>query len=456
MLTMHARHSTIETLKLYLRPRQLVVFALGISSGMPLTLLLTTLFFWLSKLGIDRTTIGLFAILGTPYTLKFLWSPLVDRLPVPILGRMLGRRRAWLVLAQAGLIPSIIMLGASDPVGNIALTAWAAFFVAFFSATQDIVIDAYRIESLKPSEQGAGSAMVIGGYRIGNLISGAAALLIAGSIGYEAAFLAMACIVPVGLLAALLAGEPKKPESSEADAIERSVLDYLADKGATGIWTEYSARLYMGAVAPFQEFMKRRGWFAILAFIVIYKAGDALASVMTAPLIQELGFSEIEMAYASKTVAVAAVFAGTYLGGGLLYLVGMYRALMIAGVLMMVTNLSFAALAYIGYDLPFLIFTVAMENLATGLGLSVFVAYLSGLCNIAFTATQYALLSSLSAVGRTWISAGSGEIVDRIGWVDFFVFTTFAAIPGLILLHWLWKAGFQVETPARAEASEPA
>jgi MFS transporter, PAT family, beta-lactamase induction signal transducer AmpG len=427
-------------LGIYFTRRLLVIFFLGISSGLPLTLVLSTLSFWLSTEGLDKSTIGLFAILTTPYLLKPLWAPLVDRLPLPILTRSFGRRRGWLFLSQAALIAAILGLGSSSPSEDLVFTAWMAFFVAFASATQDIVIDAYRIEILKKDEQGAGAAMIIFGYRFGNLLSGFVALLIAASIGFGAAYWAMAAFVVSGGIAALIHGEPDNAATLIAPTpAGRSRFDQLANWFVTAV------------IDPFREFSTRNRWFLILFFVVIYKIGDALASAMTAPFIVDMGFSLEEAAWANKMVGFWALLIGTYIGGSLIYWAGLFRALMIGGILMMVSNLSFAALAVMGHNVPMLVFTIGFENFATGLGLSVFVAYLSGLCNIAYTATQYALLSSLMAIGRTWVTGSSGFMVEAWGWVNFFLFTTLAAVPGLVVLYLLWHWGFRPDDDAGSQ-----
>jgi PAT family beta-lactamase induction signal transducer AmpG len=347
---------------------------------------------------------------------------------------MFGRRRGWLFFSQFFLILSILGLGSSNPSEDLAFTAWMAFFVAFFSATQDIVIDAYRIEILHEDEQGAGAGMIIFGYRGGNLLAGFVALLIAASAGFMVAYWAMAVLVLGGTIAALVHGEPESKE-----------IIVVLNKPPITKWERIQAWFNEAVIAPFRDFAKRNYWFLILFFVVIYKVGDALASTMTAPFIIELGFSLEEAAWANKMVGFWALLIGTYIGGSLIYWVGLFRALMIGGILMMVSNLSFAALALMGYNVPMLAFTIGFENFATGIGLSVFVAYLSGLCNIAYTATQYALLSSFMAIGRTWVSGTSGFMVEAWGWVNFFLFTTVAAIPGLIILYLLWQWGIRPE-----------
>lgn len=430
-----------NALLIYSTPRLLVIFFLGVSSGLPLTLVLSTLSFWLTTKGLSKSTIGLFAILTTPYLFKFLWAPFVDRLPLPILTKLFGRRRAWLYLSQAFLISSIIGLGSSSPLEDLAFTAWMAFFVALFSATQDIVIDAYRIEILKKDEQGAGAAMIIFGYRTGNLLAGFVALLIAGSFGFMMAYWAMALLVLTGTFAAIVYGEPKNQEIKKVEKVGEGLNKFALLK----VW------FLKAVIDPFRDFTKRNYWFLILFFVILYKVGDAIAAAMTPPFIVDMGFSLEEAAWANKMVGFWALMIGTYIGGSLIFWVGLFRALMISGILMMVSNLSFAVLAGVGYNVPLLVFTIGFENFATGIGLSVFVAYLSGLCNVAYTATQYALLSSLMAVGRTWISGTSGFMVEAWGWVNFFLFTTAAAIPGLVVLYFLWKWGFRPDD-AKEEA----
>ncbi|MFQ5534497.1 MAG: MFS transporter [Sphingomonadales bacterium] len=434
-----------KAFKIYGTPRQIVIACLGFSSAVPLVLVLSVLSTWLAREGVDKSTIGLFAAMGTPYVLKFLWSPLVDRLPIFGLTRKIGRRRAWLFLSQIAVMVAILALGRSDPSAQVGLTAVMAFLVALASATQDIVVDAYRIEILTEEEQGAGAAMINFGYRMGMIVSGSGVLILADHLSFSAVYQIAPVLVLVGMAAAALYGEPSFRSSSEADEEEAEIRAILTQQGSKGRWAEIAAQTYMAVIAPFREFMARRAWLLILIFVMIYKLGDALAAVMIAPLLVELGFSNTEIGLANKLVGIIALIVGGFFGGGLLALIGMYRALLISGILMMVTNLFFAVLAVSGHSVPVLAAAIAFENFASGIGLTVFVAYLSNLCNLAFTATQYALLSSLTAVGRTWLSTSAGYIVEAVGWAPFFIVTTVAALPGLALLVWLWRAGFQVD-----------
>jgi len=429
----------------YLRPRLIAVFFLGISSGFPLTLLISTLGYWFAQEGISAGAIGLFSAMQTPYALKFLWSPLVDKVRLPLFARLVGQRRAWLLLSQALLAGSVVALAGHDPTQSIERMALFAFLTAFMSATQDIVIDAYRIEILSARELGPGSAMIQFGYRTGNLIAGAGALLLAVHLGWPATFALMGGLVLCGALAALLVGEPERHDmresaamQAEAEAAVRRRTEVPPLAARIGAW------LYSAVAGPFVEFLKRPSAWLILVFVAIYKIGDAMGQVMMAPLLVDLGFTNEEIAWANKVVGFVALLVGTALGGGLAYAVGMLRALVITGVAMMVTNLMFAWLALEGDVVWLLALSVGIENFASGMGLAVFVTYLSGLCNLAFTATQYALLSSLAVVGRTWLAAPSGFLAEAVGWAPFYVLSTAAALPGLGLLWLLWRRGFQV------------
>ena len=436
----------------YTKPRLIAVFGLGMASGFPLTLLLSTLAYWLAQDGVSKTAIGLFASMTTPYALKFIWAPLVDRVPIPLLGRLFGHRRSWLFLVQALLAASILGLAARDPAQDLGMMAVFAFLVAFFSATQDIVIDAYRIELLDDEEQAAGAAMNTFGYRTANLLAGAGALLLADHLSWSTVFALMALLVLPGTLAALLIGEPARHDRHSADEQEELAERFLERKGHWPVGLARAAGwLYATVVVPFAEFLARRAAILVLLFVVLYKLGDAMGQVMMPPFLVDLGFGNAEIAFANKTVGFAALMIGTALGGALAYAIGMFRALLVTGLFMMLTNIMFALLALRGHDVWFLAVAVALENFASGMGLVVFIAYLAELCNLAFTATQYALLSSLASVARTWIGGPSGALAEATGWPLFYLLTTFAALPGLVLLWLLWRRGFAVRPGAPTE-----
>lgn len=417
MPTMAAAGSKKTPIAVYFRPKMLALLALGFSSGLPLALSASMLFVWMREAGVDLESIGLFTALGTPYTIKFLWSPLIDNLRLPFLTKTFGRRRGWILFSQALLIAALLFLGHTSPAINPGMTALAAFMVAFFSATQDIVIDAFRVEKLERHEQGAGAAVLVYGYRLGMLASSAGALYLASSYDWSTTYAAMAGLVLIGSAAALLSSEPD-------GRIERAKAKFRS----AGAWLKH-------AVAdPFADFITRHGWWLILIFIVLFKLGDALAGVMTSPFLIDVGFTKIEIANVVKVFGLAATLLGLAAGGALMAKAGLFRALLITAVLQLVSNFMFAVLAIVGHSIPLLAATIGFENLASGMGTAVFVAYISLLTNVKFTATQYALFSSFAVFGRTWLSASSGFFAEALGWAPFFIATTVAAAPGIVLL----------------------
>lgn len=407
------------------------LFFLGFSSGLPLALTGATLAAWFTQSGASLTEIGFVSLVGIAYALKFIWSPLVDRLPVPVLCRVFGRRRGWMLTSQMLLIAALVALAMTDPENAGGWTVIFAVCVAFASATQDIVIDAYRTEILEDKQLGAGAAMLVFGYRVAMLVSGGGALVIAGLAGWGWAYGAMAALMAVGIAATLINPEPDAPPSgadpAAADTINRDPLrDALA-------W-------FHGAVIrPFGEFMARPGWVAVLLFVALYKYGDALLGVMATPFYLDIGFSLAEIGVVTKGFGLAMTLAGTALGGVLVARLGIPRALLLAGLAQAASNLVFVAQAWIGYSLPMLSVTIGVENLTGGAGTTAFVAYLSSLCNRAYTATQYALLSSMMAAARTLFASGGGWAADQTGWVGYFLLTTAAAAPGLLLLWWIMQ-----------------
>ena len=413
-------------IRAYFGPRPLASFALGVSSGFPLTLLLSTMTYWLAKVGIDKKTIGFAIGLTTPYTLKFLWAPLIDKLRLPGLTRLFGQRRAWLFFVQALLVAAIWHLGASDPAQHLGRFAFWALATAFLSATQDIIIDAYRIEILPGPELPYGTAMNQFGYRFGNLLAGAGTVWLASGEGFGGgwakAYAMTALLVLPATIAALLIGPGMH------DAVVRRVRE----RG----WFRSTV------IAPFREFLSRRGALLILLFVLIYKLGDAMGQSMLNPMIVDLHFTDKEYIAVSKFIGFGSLMAGIALSAPLISRLGMGRALFATGVLMMLTNLLFSLLAVIGHSTVMLALAVGTENFLSGLALTAFATYLSGLSNLAYTATQYALLSSFAAVGRTFLAAPAGIAAEAFGWPLFYVFTTLVALPGLIVLWIMWQRGF--------------
>ena len=431
------RRSVLATLAPYLRPRPIAALLLGISSGFPLALLLGTMGYWLSKVGIDKKTIGFAIGLTTPYTLKFLWAPFIDRFEIPFLTRLVGQRRAWLFVIQTLLFGSVWMLGFSAPQEHLGVFAFWAIVTAFLGATQDIVIDAYRIEILPENELPHGTANNQFGYRLGNLAAGVGTIAIASSeglgLGWALGYgLTAFCVIP-GALAALWAGRGLH---------DRVLAKQPHETG--GRWLEDTI------IGPFREFFQRRGAVLILLFVLIYKLGDAMGQGMLNPMIVELGFSDTEFIAINKLVGFWGLIVGTALGAPFMAWLGLGRALFVSGVLMMLSNFTFVILAWHGHSNTWLTIAVATEQVTSGIGLTVFVTYLSGLSNLAYTATQFALLSSFAAVGRTWLAAPAGYAASALGWPGFWMLTMVVAIPGLVLLWILWRQGFVVESVRRA------
>jgi len=434
-----ARPGFVDTLAVYLQRRVLIVLFLGFSAGLPLALSGSTLLVWMREAGVELGAIGLFALVGTPYTIKFLWAPVIDALDVPVLCARFGRRRGWLLSSQLALIVSIVLLGFCDP----ARAPWyvvftAAVFVAVASATQDILIDAFRIESLPENEQAAGMASYVAAYRIGMLVSTAGALfLVSGfeSIGFDkgaawtAGYLAMAALVVMGIATALLATEPEKSGLAEADHVAHRRENPLL-------------RVATAAYASLAEFMTRDMAIIVLAFVVLYKFCDAFAGAMTAPFVIDLGFSRNDYAAIVKGVGLAATLIGGFGGGALARAYPLATSLWIGAILQMASNLIFTWQAMVGVNLWALTVTIIVENFTGAIGTVIFVAYLSALCNNPLhTATQYALLTALAAVGRTYLSAGAGFVAERTGWPIFFVISALTALPSLALLVWLQQRG---------------
>ncbi len=435
----------VEAAAVYGDPRILVILFLGFSSGLPLALTFSTLTFWLFEAGVSKTAIGLFAAVSTPYALKFLWAPLIDRLPLPVLTRVLGRRRGWVVFTQFALMVALLGLGSSDPAVNPWMTALLALATAFCSASQDIVIDAYRVEILEEEDYAAGAAAIVLGYRIGMLASGAGALLLATVVGWFQVYAAMASLVLVGTVAILLGREPDHAPTAESRMLEASVREYLDARPSLRGWkAETAAWIYGAVVCPFADFMRRSGWVVILAFVMLYKFGDSLAGVMTNPFLLELGFTKVEIAAVVKTYGLGATLLGAVTGGTMMKALGLTRSLWICGFFQMFSNLMFAVQAQVGHSTLMLAVTIGIENMASGMGTAAFVAYLSSLCNVSYTATQYALLTSFMSVARTWLSASGGWLAEQMSWVGFFLLTTAAAVPGLLLLAWLTRGGDEV------------
>ena len=383
----------------------LVVFLMGFACGLPLLLTLSVLQAWMKDAGVDLAVIGMMALVGLPYTLKFLWAPFLDRYTLPFL----GRRRGWLLLVQSALVVSIVGLGAANPAKSPWMVAFAAFVVTFFSASQDILVDAYRREDLSDEELGLGSSLYINGYRIGMLLASGGGLIMADYVSFSVVYAIMAaCLLP-GIITTLLAREPE-PVQGIPKTLKEAVF------------------------YPLVEYFSRKDAIWILAFILLYKIGDTMASAMTTPFYLDIGFLKKEIGAIVKIFGFWATVSGSLVGGVMMIRLGINRSLWIFGFLQATSTACFAILARIGHSIPALSAVIAFENVSSGMGTAAYAAFMASITNRRFTATQYALLSSLMGAPRVLASAPTGFLAKTIGWETFFIACTLAALPGMALL----------------------
>ena len=404
----------------YLQEKLVVLFFLGFSAGLPFALVYSTLTAWLFEAGLEKSTISTFAWVGFAYAFKFLWSPLVDRLTLPVLTSVLGRRRAWMLLSQLAIAGSLFVLSGMDPAGATGAFALVAIAVAVSSATQDMAIDAYRIECADRAMLAPLAAAYQYGYRVSLIISGAGALFIAQYGSWELAYLCMAVCMVVGLITTLICREPDVPESAQVGPLfEGGVIAWFVDS----------------VVGPFVDFFRRYGSFALtmLAFIALYRISDYVLGILANPFYLDIGFTKAEIASVAKIYGFWLSLAGIAGGGWSVIRFGLGRSLIAAATLIGTTNLFFAGLAYAGPDLLVLAVTISFDNFAQGFGGTVFIAYLSSLTNISFTATQYALFSSLSVFFGKLVAGYSGEVQEMLGYVGFFIYAAAMGIPAIIL-----------------------
>jgi PAT family beta-lactamase induction signal transducer AmpG len=416
-----------DALTVYREPATLRMLALGFSAGLPLLLVLGTLSFRLREAGVARTDIGYLSWVGLVYAFKWVWAPLVDRLPIPVLTRAMGRRRSWLLLAQAMVVAGLVGMAVSDPRAGLLPLVWCALLVAFGSATQDIALDAFRIESAETRKQAALAAAYQTGYRLAMIWAGAGVLWIAAwaelagtsgyqNLGWRTAYLAMAASMAVGVLTVLVSAEP----AMRALPQPRNAAEWLQ-----GV-----------LIAPFADFIGRYKWQAalILSLIAVYRISDVVMGIMANPFYVDMGFTKDEVATVSKIYGVVMTLAGAFVGGVLSMRFGVMRVLMLGAVLSAASNLLFALLASRGHDLTMLVFVVSADNLAGGIASAAFIAYLSSLTNISYSATQYALFSSLMLLLPKFLAGYSGVFVDTWGYAPFFVGTAALGIPALLLV----------------------
>lgn len=395
----------LSMLKLIFSRRMLTAFMMGYACGLPYDMTKTVLKAWMQDTGVDLTVIGLFTLVGLPYTLKFLWAPFLDRFAFSLF----GRRRGWLLIFQALLMLAVIGLGRTDPAANPWMVGFAALLVTFFSASQDIVVDAYRREDLPDAELGLGSSFYFYGYRVGMLVAGSGGLILADQISFQMVYLILAlCLLP-GLITTLLSPEPPMEHGAPRN-FKESVLD------------------------PFIEYFQRHGALWMLVFILFYKLGDNIASAITTPFYLDIGFTKTEIGTVVKLFGFWAVSAGGLVGGITMLKLGINRSLWIFGILQAVSTAGFSILAQVGDQLPALAAVIAFENFTSGMGTAAFMAFMASITHRKFTATQYALLTSLMRIPDVSISSFSGFLAESMGWFAFFIFCALIAIPGLLML----------------------
>lgn len=401
-----------STLQIFLSRRMFVMLLLGFSAGIPFALTVGTLQAWLATENVDIKTIGLFALVGIPYNWKFVWAPLMDR----FFPKFLGRRRGWMLLTQIGLAASIAGMALTKPSLNIQSVAIMAFLVAFFSSSQDIVIDAYKTESLPQEEYGAGSANYTLGYRLAMLVSGALALILSDHYSWKTVYLFMSATIIVGVIGTLLGPVEKiaKPPRTLREAV----------------------------VEPLKEFFGRRGAWEIVVFILLYKLDTSVATALMTKFFLDLGFTKTDIGAVTKVFGLVATIVGTFLGGALIPKLGIKRSLVVFGIFQAATTLLFSMMAHLGPSYPGLVVTIAGENLSSGMGTAAYAVFLMSQCNQRFTATQFALLTSLMAVPIRILSAPTGYLQAAVGWHQYFVIATLCGIPGLLMLlrfdRWSW------------------
>jgi PAT family beta-lactamase induction signal transducer AmpG len=411
----------LQSLGIYRHPRVAAMLFLGFSSGLPFALVAGTLAAWLTRAGVSMTEVGMFAWVGVLYAFKFAWAPLVDQIRIPLLTKALGRRRSWMLLGQVGVAVGLAAMATTDPASQLSALAWFAVLAAFSSATQDIAVDAWRIEAVETEMQGAMAASYQLGYRLALLVAGAGALAIGDELSWALAYQLMAMLMGVGMVVVMLIDEPAASAQHAANA--------PSPVHAPAAWIDQAI------VQPFAEFFQRCGSQAILilSLIGIYRISDMVLGVMANPFYLDVGFTGLQIAGYAKTVGLGAVLAGAALGGVAVARMGLGGPLVFGAVILAVTNLGFAVLAISGDSVPMLVVTICADNLAQGFTGTVFIAYLSSLTHVSYTATQYAMFTSIMVLPGKLLSGFSGIVVDAVGWVTFFVYASFMGLPAILL-----------------------
>lgn len=427
-----------QALRIYLKPRVLVMFFLGFSAGLPYLLVFTTLTAWLRDYGVSRTAIGFFAWVGITYSIKVFWAPVIDTLRLPFLTRWLGKRRSWMLLAQLGIAAGLFGMSQVNPQLALVQVALLSLWVAFSSATQDVVIDAYRIEAVVPEYQAAMAANYIAGYRVALLVAGAGALYVAEWSNWSVSYMSMAMLVGVGIIATLLIAEPDHARvKREAEVFQHAWVDRMLGGGDHSRLWEWFVR---AVCCPFLEFFQRNGRFALvlLLFVGIFRLSDIAMGIMAYPFYLDLGFSKTDIAEIGKIFGFFCTVVGAYLGGVIVLRYGILRPLIVGAAMAAATNLLFAHLAQVGPDRAWLAVVISADNISGGFANAVFIAYISSLTNQAYTATQYALFNSLMTLPGKFISGFSGVVVDAQGYSLYFIYVAIIGTPAILLAIYLW------------------
>lgn len=431
-----------QAFSIYTKPRVWGMIFLGFSAGLPFLLVFSTLSAWLRDEGVARSVIGFFSWVGVTYSIKVFWSPVVDRMPLPLLTKLLGKRRSWMLLSQIGIASGLIGMGFLDSQTELQQIAIFAVWVAFCSATQDIVIDAYRIEAVEPKYQGAMAATYVLGYRLALLVAGAGAFYIADYTSWQMAYYVMAAMMLVGIIATLIIKEPVHKVSKVAEQAEKELEIAVGLSQSSSVVSKLALWFVDAVASPFLEFFKRNGkaGLLILGLIAVYKMSDITMGVMANPFYLDLGFTKKEIADVSKIFGFFMTILGASLGGIMVVRYGIMKPLLFGAVMVALTNLLFAVLAISEPNLMLLAGVVSADNLSGGIATSVFIAYLSSLTSSAYTATQYALFSSLMTLPAKLLGGFSGVVVDTYGYHSFFVYASAVGLPAIILVIILmWK-----------------
>jgi MFS transporter, PAT family, beta-lactamase induction signal transducer AmpG len=441
------RQSWRQAFSVYTQPEVLGMIFLGFSAGLPFILVSSTLSAWLADENISLSIIGYFSLVGVAYSIKVFWAPVIDRLPLPFLTRIFGKRRSWMLVSQLGIAIGLWKMSQIPVDSQLQQLALLSIWVAFCSATQDIVIDAYRIEIIAVKFQGAMAAMYVFGYRLALLVAGAGALYLAEFVNWQVAYQVMAGLMLIGIVSTLLIAEPKHETDQSAEAIEKELEHSLKVKSDTGLFSSLMRWFVDAVISPFIEFFHRNGrsGFLILALIALYKMSDIAMGVMANPFYLDLGFSKKEIADITKLFGFFMTIFGTSMGGVLVVRYGIMRPLLLGAIIVALTNLLFAVLAVLEPNLYLLAGVVSADNLCGGMASAVFIAYLSSLTNSTYTATQYALFSSLMTLPAKLIGGFSGEIVGGYGYDGFFIYAALIGVPAIILVVLVMRIKGNVE-----------